>query len=72
MLLKAGRALSCRSCILQADSEKLRQAWIQAVQTSIASAYREKGEEAEVGAPSAFSSLSPTPVWRPRGREERP
>uniref|UniRef100_A0A670ZTZ7 Arf-GAP with coiled-coil, ANK repeat and PH domain-containing protein n=1 Tax=Pseudonaja textilis TaxID=8673 RepID=A0A670ZTZ7_PSETE len=39
-----------KSCILQADSEKLRQAWIQAVQTSIASAYREKGEEAEVGA----------------------
>ncbi|KAM3835380.1 arf-GAP with coiled-coil, ANK repeat and PH domain-containing protein 2 isoform 2-T2 [Vipera latastei] len=37
-----------KSCILQADSEKLRQAWIQAVQTSIASAYREKGEEAEV------------------------
>uniref|UniRef100_U3F977 Arf-GAP with coiled-coil, ANK repeat and PH domain-containing protein n=1 Tax=Micrurus fulvius TaxID=8637 RepID=U3F977_MICFL len=36
-----------KSCILQADSEKLRQAWIQAVQSSIASAYREKGEEAE-------------------------
>ncbi|ETE60511.1 Arf-GAP with coiled-coil, ANK repeat and PH domain-containing protein 3, partial [Ophiophagus hannah] len=31
----------CRSCMLQADSEKLRQAWIQAVQASIASAYRE-------------------------------
>ncbi|XP_063799105.1 arf-GAP with coiled-coil, ANK repeat and PH domain-containing protein 3 [Pseudophryne corroboree] len=30
-----------KSCILQADSEKLRQAWIQAVQASIASAYRE-------------------------------
>ncbi|NWV52806.1 ACAP3 protein, partial [Daphoenositta chrysoptera] len=29
------------SCMLQADSEKLRQAWIQAVQASIASAYRE-------------------------------
>lgn len=27
--------------MLQADSEKLRQAWIQAVQASIASAYRE-------------------------------
>ncbi|KAJ7324539.1 hypothetical protein JRQ81_017559 [Phrynocephalus forsythii] len=36
-----------KSCILQADSEKLRQAWIKAVQTSIATAYREKGEEAE-------------------------
>ncbi|XP_053542179.1 arf-GAP with coiled-coil, ANK repeat and PH domain-containing protein 3 isoform X2 [Ictalurus punctatus] len=30
-----------KSCILQAESEKLRQAWIQAVQASIASAYRE-------------------------------
>lgn len=27
--------------MLQADSEKLRQAWVQAVQASIASAYRE-------------------------------
>ncbi|XP_062370428.1 arf-GAP with coiled-coil, ANK repeat and PH domain-containing protein 3-like, partial [Cinclus cinclus] len=30
-----------KSCMLQADSDKLRQAWIQAVQASIASAYRE-------------------------------
>uniref|UniRef100_H3BHG8 Arf-GAP with coiled-coil, ANK repeat and PH domain-containing protein n=1 Tax=Latimeria chalumnae TaxID=7897 RepID=H3BHG8_LATCH len=30
-----------KSCMLQADSEKLRQSWIQAVQASIASAYRE-------------------------------
>ncbi|KAF3860925.1 hypothetical protein F7725_001180 [Dissostichus mawsoni] len=30
-----------RSCMLQAESEKLRQSWIQAVQASIASAYRE-------------------------------
>ncbi|MGH0173016.1 UNVERIFIED_CONTAM: hypothetical protein FKN15_066933 [Acipenser sinensis] len=30
-----------KSCMLQADSEKLRQAWIHAVQASIASAYRE-------------------------------
>ncbi|XP_041419906.1 rfGAP with coiled-coil, ankyrin repeat and PH domains 2 S homeolog isoform X3 [Xenopus laevis] len=36
-----------KSCILQADSDKLRQAWINAVQTSIATAYREKGDEAE-------------------------
>uniref|UniRef100_A0A8C5MNF5 Arf-GAP with coiled-coil, ANK repeat and PH domain-containing protein n=1 Tax=Leptobrachium leishanense TaxID=445787 RepID=A0A8C5MNF5_9ANUR len=36
-----------KSCMLQADSEKIRQAWIKAVQTSIATAYREKGEEAE-------------------------
>uniref|UniRef100_A0A8C2WYD9 Arf-GAP with coiled-coil, ANK repeat and PH domain-containing protein n=1 Tax=Cyclopterus lumpus TaxID=8103 RepID=A0A8C2WYD9_CYCLU len=30
-----------KSCMLQAESEKLRQAWIHAVQASIASAYRE-------------------------------
>ncbi|XP_075717861.1 arf-GAP with coiled-coil, ANK repeat and PH domain-containing protein 2 isoform X2 [Rhinoderma darwinii] len=36
-----------KSCMLQADSEKLRLAWIKAVQTSIATAYREKGDEAE-------------------------
>lgn len=36
-----------KSCMLQADSEKLRQAWIKAVQTSIATAYREKSDEAE-------------------------
>ncbi|RXN31148.1 arf-GAP with coiled- ANK repeat and PH domain-containing 3-like isoform X2 [Labeo rohita] len=33
-----------KSCMLQAESEKLRQAWIQAVQASIASAYREISE----------------------------
>ncbi|KAG9351162.1 hypothetical protein JZ751_025052 [Albula glossodonta] len=36
-----------KSCMMQADSEKLRQAWIKAVQNSIATAFREKGEEAE-------------------------
>uniref|UniRef100_A0A674MAG1 Arf-GAP with coiled-coil, ANK repeat and PH domain-containing protein n=1 Tax=Takifugu rubripes TaxID=31033 RepID=A0A674MAG1_TAKRU len=36
-----------KSCILQADSEKLRQAWIKAVQNSIATAFRDKGEEGE-------------------------
>uniref|UniRef100_H3DDP4 Arf-GAP with coiled-coil, ANK repeat and PH domain-containing protein n=1 Tax=Tetraodon nigroviridis TaxID=99883 RepID=H3DDP4_TETNG len=36
-----------KSCILQADSEKLRQAWIKAVQNSIATAFRDKGEDAE-------------------------
>lgn len=30
-----------KSCMLQAESERLRQAWIQAVQASIASAYKE-------------------------------
>uniref|UniRef100_G3TI61 Arf-GAP with coiled-coil, ANK repeat and PH domain-containing protein n=1 Tax=Loxodonta africana TaxID=9785 RepID=G3TI61_LOXAF len=36
-----------KSCMLQADSEKLRQAWIKAVQTSIATAYRDKSDESE-------------------------
>ncbi|XP_042560499.1 arf-GAP with coiled-coil, ANK repeat and PH domain-containing protein 2 isoform X5 [Clupea harengus] len=34
-----------KSCMMQADSEKLRQAWIKAVQDSIATAFRENGEE---------------------------
>uniref|UniRef100_A0A673YTU2 Arf-GAP with coiled-coil, ANK repeat and PH domain-containing protein n=1 Tax=Salmo trutta TaxID=8032 RepID=A0A673YTU2_SALTR len=34
-----------KSCIMQADSEKLRQAWIKAVQNSIATAFREQGED---------------------------
>ncbi|XP_076828480.1 arf-GAP with coiled-coil, ANK repeat and PH domain-containing protein 2 isoform X6 [Brachyhypopomus gauderio] len=33
-----------KSCMLQADSEKLRQAWTKAVQNSIATAYRENGD----------------------------
>jgi len=39
--------------MLQADSEKLRQAWVQAVQASIASAYRESPDScySEVGLP---------------------
>ncbi|XP_061634280.1 arf-GAP with coiled-coil, ANK repeat and PH domain-containing protein 2-like isoform X6 [Phyllopteryx taeniolatus] len=36
-----------KSCMMQADSEKLRQAWIKAVQNSIATAFREKGDDAE-------------------------
>ncbi|MGH0151527.1 UNVERIFIED_CONTAM: hypothetical protein FKN15_030405 [Acipenser sinensis] len=36
-----------RSCMMQADSEKLRQAWIKAVQNSIATAFREQGESSE-------------------------
>uniref|UniRef100_A0AAV2KTY9 Arf-GAP with coiled-coil, ANK repeat and PH domain-containing protein n=1 Tax=Knipowitschia caucasica TaxID=637954 RepID=A0AAV2KTY9_KNICA len=39
-----------KSCMMQADSEKLRQAWIKAVQNSIATAFRDKGEDAEVRA----------------------
>lgn len=33
---------------MQADSEKLRQAWIKAVQNSIATAFRDKGDDGEV------------------------
>lgn len=33
---------------MQADSEKLRQAWITAVQNSIATAFRDKGDDGEV------------------------
>uniref|UniRef100_A0A9J7ZZW2 Arf-GAP with coiled-coil, ANK repeat and PH domain-containing protein n=1 Tax=Cyprinus carpio carpio TaxID=630221 RepID=A0A9J7ZZW2_CYPCA len=36
-----------KSCVMQADSEKLRQAWIKAVQNSIATAFRDKAEDAE-------------------------
>ncbi|XP_048833429.1 arf-GAP with coiled-coil, ANK repeat and PH domain-containing protein 2-like isoform X2 [Brienomyrus brachyistius] len=36
-----------KSCMMQADSEKLRQAWIKAVQNSIATAYREKGDDVD-------------------------
>uniref|UniRef100_A0A8C6WW24 Arf-GAP with coiled-coil, ANK repeat and PH domain-containing protein n=1 Tax=Neogobius melanostomus TaxID=47308 RepID=A0A8C6WW24_9GOBI len=36
-----------KSCMMQADSEKLRQAWIKAVQNSIATAFRDKGEDSE-------------------------
>ncbi|MBN3285378.1 ACAP2 protein, partial [Polyodon spathula] len=36
-----------KSCMLQADSEKLRQAWIKAVQNSIATAFREQGQSSE-------------------------
>ncbi|XP_057181988.1 arf-GAP with coiled-coil, ANK repeat and PH domain-containing protein 2-like isoform X2 [Triplophysa rosa] len=36
-----------KSCMMQADSEKLRQAWIKAVQNSIATAFRDIAEDAE-------------------------
>jgi len=39
--------------MLQADSEKLRQAWLQAVQASIASAYRESPD-------SCYSEVRPS------------
>ncbi|XP_056120764.1 arf-GAP with coiled-coil, ANK repeat and PH domain-containing protein 2 [Rhinichthys klamathensis goyatoka] len=37
-----------KSWMMQADSEKLRQAWIKAVQNSIATAFRENGEETTI------------------------
>ncbi|XP_051979606.1 arf-GAP with coiled-coil, ANK repeat and PH domain-containing protein 2-like isoform X2 [Xyrauchen texanus] len=36
-----------KSCMMQADTEKLRQAWIKAVQNSIATAFRDKAVDAE-------------------------
>uniref|UniRef100_A0A671SUD2 Arf-GAP with coiled-coil, ANK repeat and PH domain-containing protein n=1 Tax=Sinocyclocheilus anshuiensis TaxID=1608454 RepID=A0A671SUD2_9TELE len=44
-----------KSCMMQADSEKLRQAWIKAVQNSIATAFRDKAEDAEVSSTSTCS-----------------
>lgn len=35
----------CRCCLLQADSERQQQAWISAVQNSIASAFQERRED---------------------------
>uniref|UniRef100_A0A7N8YAN1 Arf-GAP with coiled-coil, ANK repeat and PH domain-containing protein n=1 Tax=Mastacembelus armatus TaxID=205130 RepID=A0A7N8YAN1_9TELE len=56
-----------KSCMLQAESEKLRQAWIQAVQASIASAYKDitdtyytevrRGERADRGVRGGGESL---------------
>ncbi|XP_034386104.1 arf-GAP with coiled-coil, ANK repeat and PH domain-containing protein 2-like isoform X2 [Cyclopterus lumpus] len=47
-----------KSCMLQADSEKLRQAWIKAVQNSIATAFRDKGDEGELDRKSSTSTGS--------------
>eukprot|EP00063_Salmo_salar_P096416 XP_014071251.1 PREDICTED: arf-GAP with coiled-coil, ANK repeat and PH domain-containing protein 2-like isoform X2 [Salmo salar] len=47
-----------KSCMMQADSEKLRQAWIKAVQNSIATAFREQGEDAELDRKSSTSTGS--------------
>ncbi|XP_061493660.1 arf-GAP with coiled-coil, ANK repeat and PH domain-containing protein 2 isoform X2 [Rhineura floridana] len=55
-----------KSCILQADSEKLRQAWIKAVQTSIATAYREKGDGVEVERKPSPSMGSPESSAEPK------
>ncbi|XP_063057928.1 arf-GAP with coiled-coil, ANK repeat and PH domain-containing protein 2-like isoform X2 [Engraulis encrasicolus] len=47
-----------KSCMLQADSEKLRQAWVKAVQNSIATAFREKGDDSELDRKSSTSTGS--------------
>ncbi|XP_023555353.1 arf-GAP with coiled-coil, ANK repeat and PH domain-containing protein 3 isoform X4 [Octodon degus] len=61
-----------KSCMLQADSEKLRQAWVQAVQASIASAYRESpdscySERLDRTASPSTSSIDSTSESRERG-----
>ncbi|KAM4872450.1 arf-GAP with coiled-coil, ANK repeat and PH domain-containing protein 3 isoform 2-T2 [Thomomys bottae] len=61
-----------KSCMLQADSEKLRQAWVQAVQASIASAYRESpdscySERLDRTASPSTSSIDSTTDSRERG-----
>ncbi|XP_074233818.1 arf-GAP with coiled-coil, ANK repeat and PH domain-containing protein 3 isoform X2 [Camelus bactrianus] len=60
-----------KSCMLQADSEKLRQAWVQAVQASIASAYRESpdscySERLDRAASPSTSSIDSAPDSRER------
>uniref|UniRef100_A0A674NRK9 Arf-GAP with coiled-coil, ANK repeat and PH domain-containing protein n=1 Tax=Takifugu rubripes TaxID=31033 RepID=A0A674NRK9_TAKRU len=57
-----------KSCILQADSEKLRQAWIKAVQNSIATAFRDKGEEGELDRKSSTSTGSLDSGGEPKER----
>uniref|UniRef100_G1QGN1 Arf-GAP with coiled-coil, ANK repeat and PH domain-containing protein n=1 Tax=Nomascus leucogenys TaxID=61853 RepID=G1QGN1_NOMLE len=61
-----------KSCMLQADSEKLRQAWVQAVQASIASAYRESpdscySEKLDRTASPSTSSIDSATDPRERG-----
>ncbi|XP_045404745.1 arf-GAP with coiled-coil, ANK repeat and PH domain-containing protein 3 isoform X3 [Lemur catta] len=61
-----------KSCMLQADSERLRQAWVQAVQASIASAYRESpdscySERLDRTASPSTSSIDSATDSRERG-----
>ncbi|XP_036083233.1 arf-GAP with coiled-coil, ANK repeat and PH domain-containing protein 3 isoform X1 [Rousettus aegyptiacus] len=61
-----------KSCMLQADSEKLRQAWVHAVQASIASAYRESpdscySERLDRTASPSTSSIDSATDFRERG-----
>uniref|UniRef100_A0A3B3WTC6 Arf-GAP with coiled-coil, ANK repeat and PH domain-containing protein n=1 Tax=Poecilia mexicana TaxID=48701 RepID=A0A3B3WTC6_9TELE len=62
-----------KSCMMQAESEKLRQAWIQAVQASIASAYKDIGDNYYIerldrtASPSTSSIDSASDSARDRG-----
>uniref|UniRef100_A0A8B9JF74 Arf-GAP with coiled-coil, ANK repeat and PH domain-containing protein n=1 Tax=Astyanax mexicanus TaxID=7994 RepID=A0A8B9JF74_ASTMX len=47
-----------KSCMMQADSEKLRQAWIKAVQNSIATAFRDRSDDSELDRKSSPSTGS--------------
>ncbi|XP_061591191.1 arf-GAP with coiled-coil, ANK repeat and PH domain-containing protein 3 [Cololabis saira] len=63
-----------KSCMLQAESEKLRQAWIQAVQASIASAYRESPDSfyiEHLDRTASPSTSSIDSVSEPRERSSR-
>lgn len=63
-----------KSCMLQAESEKLRQAWIQAVQASIASAYKDIGDNYYIERLDRTASPSTSSIdsaSEPRDRGER-
>uniref|UniRef100_A0A672IR61 Arf-GAP with coiled-coil, ANK repeat and PH domain-containing protein n=1 Tax=Salarias fasciatus TaxID=181472 RepID=A0A672IR61_SALFA len=57
-----------KSCMMQADSEKLRQAWIKAVQNSIATAFRDKGDDSELDRKSSTSTGSLDSGGEPKER----
>uniref|UniRef100_A0A3Q2E1V3 Arf-GAP with coiled-coil, ANK repeat and PH domain-containing protein n=1 Tax=Cyprinodon variegatus TaxID=28743 RepID=A0A3Q2E1V3_CYPVA len=57
-----------KSCMMQADSEKLRQAWIKAVQNSIATAFRDKGDNGELDRKSSTSTGSLDSGGEPKER----
>ncbi|XP_069753143.1 arf-GAP with coiled-coil, ANK repeat and PH domain-containing protein 2-like isoform X2 [Narcine bancroftii] len=61
-----------KSCMLQADSEKIRQVWIKAVQTSIATAYKEKGEASYADKLDRKSSPSTSSLDSGSELKERP
>uniref|UniRef100_A0A7N6A3C7 Arf-GAP with coiled-coil, ANK repeat and PH domain-containing protein n=1 Tax=Anabas testudineus TaxID=64144 RepID=A0A7N6A3C7_ANATE len=63
-----------KSCMLQAESEKLRQAWIQAVQASIASAYKDIADNYYIERLDRTASPSTSSIdsaSEPRERGER-